>query len=212
MYAFRFLRVFLALDLSTHQDNLSALSNLKKIQVLSSTWGDKAILAIACVLEALVHLHESSSAESIEQAQHALAVARSSQLDLTVGSVPQLTALIQFADLCCTLEKFDPTQASSKMQAMQAILEKVKEGHSWTEDGSFAIPIAHPGTLRLATQGGLLRSEADGRLLLMFNWMPKDDIYVLGYLLNSIAMAHRNSLDGQKAEQMLREGIRTQEG
>ena len=188
------------------------MTHLKSIQVLSSTWGDKAVLATACVLEALVHLQISSSTESIEQAQRALAIARSSQLDPAVGAVPQLTALIQFADLCCTLEKFDPNQAVPKMQAMQAILENVKDGQAWTEDGSFHIPIAHPGTFRLATQSGIIRSEPDGKLMLMFNWMPKDDIYVLGYLLNSIAIAHRNTSDGQKAEQMLREGIRTQEG
>ncbi len=201
----------MCLDLSTHQDILSALSHLSSISAMASTWGDNAILAFASIVEALIHLRETSSAESIEQAQRALAVARSSQLDPVVGTIPQLAALTHFADLSCTFGKFDSTQAMSKMQAMQATLEHINDGQAWTEDGSFSIPIAHPGSFRIATQSGIIRSQADGKLVLMFNWMPKDEIYVLGFLLSSIAIAHRNSSDGQKAEQMLKEGIRMQE-
>lgn len=178
---------------------------------MSNTWGDKAILAIASIIEALIHLRESSNAESIEQAQRALAVTRSSQLDPLVGAVPQLTALTHFADLCCTLEKFDPNQALSKMQAMQASLENLNDGQAWTKDGSFSIPINHPAAFRITTSSGVVRSESNGNLKLMFNWMPKEDIYILGFLLSSIAIAHRNTSDGQKAEQMLKEGIRMQE-
>lgn len=178
---------------------------------MASTWGDKAVLAFASIVEALIHLRESNSAESIEQAQRALAVARSSQLDPVVGTVPQLAVLTHFADLCCTFEKFDPTQAISKMQAIQATLEHVNDNQAWAEDGSFSIPMAHPETFRIATQSGVIRGEADGKHMLMFNWMQKDDIYVLGFLLSSIAIAHRNSSDGQKAEQMLKEGIRVQD-
>ena len=201
----------MSLDLSAHQDILSALNHLRSISAMSSTWGDQTVLAIASILEALVHLRQSSSAESIEQAQRALAVARSLQLDPVVGGVHQLTVLTHFADLCCTLQKFEPTQAISKMQALQIALENVNDGQAWTQDGTFIIPIAHPATFRLATQSGIIRTDADGKLMLMFNWMPKEDIYILGFLLSSIAIAHRNSSDGQKAEQMLKEGIRAQE-
>ena len=210
-YAFRFLRVFLSISLSNHQDIISALGHLRNILAMSSTWGDQAISAIASTLEALIYLRESNSAESIEQAQCALANARSSQLDSMVGAVSQITALVQFADLCCTLEKFDPNQAVSKMHVMQATLEKVNEGHGWTEDGSFAVPIAHPAVIKPATQNGVIRSSSDGSLILLFNWMPRGDIYNLGFLLSSIAIAHKNSSDGQKAEQMLKEGIQMQE-
>ena len=201
----------MSLSLSTHQDILAALSHIRSISALSSTWGDQAIFATAAVLEALTCLRESNNAASIEQAQRALANARSTQLDPVVGAVSQLTALTQFADLCCTLEKFDPNQAVSKMHAMQATLEKVNEGQGWTEDGSFAVPIAHPAVFRSGTQSGVIRSSTDGSLMLMFSWMPKEDIYNLGFLLSSIAIAHRNASDGQKSEQMLKEGIQMQE-
>lgn len=178
---------------------------------MSSSYGDKAILAIAATLEALTHLRESSSAESIEQAQRALAAARSSQLDPVVGGIPQLAVLTHFVDLCCTLKKFDPAQAVSKMQAMQKMLETVDTGHSWTDDGSFAIPTMYSGTSKVRTNSGIVRSQTDGTLVLMFSWMPREDIYVLGFLLSSLALAHRNTTDGQKTEQMLKEGIRMQE-
>lgn len=208
VYAFRFLKVSLHLELSSHQDLLFALTQLRSIITLSDGYGDKTILAIATTLEALTCLKVSSNAESIEQAQRALAGVRSLQLDPAIGELHQLTVLISFADLCCHLQHFDPVQAMSKLQIMQTALKIVEESHAWTADGSFAIPIPAARLLYCKTRSGIIREKDDGSLVLMFNWMPKEDIYTVGYLLSGVAMAHRNTTDGQKAEHMLEEGIR----
>lgn len=203
--------MFLALELSTHLDTLSAISHLRIVSDLSNRHGDKAILTMATTLEAMTHLRQSNSTENIEQAQRALAVARSQQLDPAVASLPQLATLMQFVDLCSTLQRLDPAQAVSKMHALQTTLEALPEGHSSTEEGSFAISIAHAGLSATKPSIGVVRSMSDGSTELIFNWLPREDIYTLGCLLSGIAITHRNTTDGLKAEQMLKEGLRSQD-
>lgn len=206
VYAFRFLRVSLSFELSTHQDTLSAFTHLKRISAIAKYYGDKAVIAIASTIEAMAHLRQSNSNEDIEQAQRSLADARSCQLDPLVASLPQLAALMQFIDLCSTLRKFDPNQAVSKMQAMQSILEPFFEASS-TENGVFAIPICRSPYSSSGSTGGVIQNLSDGGLGLMFNWLPGEDIYLLGFLLSGIALAH----DNQRAEKMFREGLKTRE-
>ncbi|KAL8795971.1 MAG: hypothetical protein Q9195_001546 [Heterodermia aff. obscurata] len=209
-YAFRFLRVSLSLECSTHQEVISALNHLHSIFATSQKHSDAAIGAIASCLEALIHLQESDSAESIEQAQRAIALARRSQLDRAVRDAPKLIAMTHFVDLCCTLRRFEPSQATAKMQAMQATLEALREGSCLGDDSSFNIPIDHTAGMEPRSINGVICVNANGTQLLNFDWIPTQDIYSLGFLLSGICVAHKNTSDGQKAESMLHEGIRLQ--
>lgn len=207
IYALRFLKISLLLQLSTHQDTVSSLSQLRSISTLADRTGDKAILAIVSTLEALVHLRQSSSAESIEQAQRALALARSLQHDPVVGPISQLALLINIADLSCSLQQFDPTQAVPKMQAMQALLEGPRD--DWNEDGTFSLPVSSQDASRAPHGNGIVRKDLTGSVSVRFSWAPWTDLYMLGYLLSSMSLAHRNTTDGLRSEQMLKEGLRT---
>lgn len=206
VYVLRFLKVTLLLQLSSHQDVLSAFTQLRSISTLADQSGDKAILAIVSTLEGLVHLRDSSSAESIEQAQRALALARSLQYDPDVGQISQLAVLTNVVDLSCSLQQFDPTQAVSKMQAMQASLESPHDTRS--ADGSFLIPVPSQEASRAPNGNGIVRKDPKGSISVMFNWAPWTDLYALGYLLSSISIFHRNTPDGLRSEQMLKEGLR----
>lgn len=199
----------MSLELSTHQDALSALGHLRSIYSLATEYSDKAILAIAKLIETMIHMQQSNSTEAFEQAQRSLAEARSCQFDSLVASLPQLSALMQFLDVCSTLQNFDPSQAISKMKAMQATLESVPGNISWTEDGSFVIPIHQTGYSSIVSTYGIIRNLPNAGLGLVFNWLPGGDVYLLGFLLSGVALTHKNTADGQKAEQMLREGLRT---
>lgn len=212
MYAFRFLRVSLSLECSSHQEVTSALIHLRSIYTTTQKYGDAAVGAIAMTLEALIQLREPNSAESIEQAQRAIALARRSQLDPTVGGATKLIAMINFVDLCCTLQMFDPNQAMTKMQAMQATLEALRDSPSPTDNGSFNITIHHTKGMEYKSHNGAVRHGEDGTQQLVFDWVPDQDVYCLGFLLSGICVAHKNTTDGQKAESMLHEGIRLQEG
>ncbi|KAL9125769.1 MAG: hypothetical protein Q9217_005072 [Psora testacea] len=211
VYALRFLKVSLHLKSSTHHDITLALTILRNISSTASQYGDKAILAIATTMEALTCLKETTTTESFEQAQRALASVRSLQLDPTIRNLPQLSVLTAFVDLCCYLQQFDPTQALQKMQIMQSALATVAEGKGWIENGEFALPLPSARMPSCKMRTGIVRNEHNGSLVLMFQWLPKDDIYNVGYFLSGVTMAHRNTSDGQKSEQMLQEGIRRQE-
>ena len=208
VYAFRFLKVSMHLEISTHPDLVAALNLFKSIISMSSLHGDKAILAIGTTLEALTCLKMSSSADYIEEAQRALAVVRSLQLDPAIGELHQLTVLVSFVDLCCQLQQFEPHQAILKMQIMQSAINTVKSSQTWTGDGSFAIPIPTARMPSCKSQTGIVRRMNSDSLVVMFNWMPKEDIYNVGYLLGGVSMANRNTIDGQKSERMLEEGIK----
>ncbi|KAL8801900.1 MAG: hypothetical protein Q9200_006783, partial [Gallowayella weberi] len=206
VYGLRFLKVSLLLKLSSHQDILSAFTQLRSIAATAESHGDKAILAIASTIEALIHLRDSSSAESIEQAQRALATARSQQLDAQVRGIPQIVVLTNIVDLSCSLQQCDTSQAMKKMQAMQASLEN--PSNSWHSDGLLLIPIQSHDVSRTPSGTGVVRRDSQGSLCIVFRWAPWKDVYVLGYLLSSISTSHKNTSDGLKSEQMLKEGIR----
>lgn len=208
VYAFRFLKVSLHLELSTHQDLLLALSQLKLIVLLSVDYGDKTVLAIATASEALTYLRISNDSENTENAQRALATVRSLQLDPKVGKLHQLAVFVSIVDLCCLLQNFDPTQALAKIQTMQTALKSMDESEAWT-DRSIGVPIPHARMPSCKARNGILREQEDDDLLiLMFDWVSKDDIYDLGYLLSGVALSSRNAVDGQKSEHMLEEGIK----
>lgn len=207
VYAFRFLKVSLHLELSTHQDLLSTLSQLKLIISLSNDYGDKTVLAIATTLDALTYLRISNNAENTENAQRALATVRSLQLDPKIGQLHQLAVLTSVVDLCCHLQNFDSLQALAKMQIMQTALREMYESKSWTDE-SFAIPISRARMPSCNARSGLVRKQDNESLVLLFNWVSKDDIYNLGYFLSGVALSTRNAGDGQKSEHMLGEGIK----
>ena len=207
VYAFRFLKVSLHLELSTHQDLLSAISQLKFITTLSNDYGDKTVLAVATASEALTYLRVSNNSENTENAQRALATVRSLQLEPKVGRLHQLAVFTSMVDLCCLLQNFDPMQALAKMQIMQTALKSIDESDAWT-DRSFAIPIPSDRMPSCNARSGIIRKENDGSLVLLFDWVSKDDIYDLGYLLSGAALSSRNAGDGQRSEHMLEEGIK----
>ena len=199
----------LSLEISSHQEVVSALSHLRSISATAQNFRDTAVGAIATTLEALLHLRDSGSAESVEQAQRAIAIARSSQLDPALKDIPKLVAMTHFVDLCWSLRRFDPTQAMSKMQAMQATLEVLREPQSLADDGFLYVPVYHRIQMAFGNHNGAVRKGQDGTQLLAFEWIPNQDVFGLGFLLSGICMAHKNAADGQKSEGMLHEGIRT---
>ena len=208
VYAFRFLRISLSLESSSHQDILSAIHQLRTVSDLSQKYGDKAVLAAAATIEAQVCLRMPCSPEISEQAQRALATARGSQLDPAVSGILQLTAVTHLVDLCWTLRSADPAQIIQKLRTMQATLETVHGDQFSTEAGRLSIPIncVH-GSLPTSPTSIIQEAKSDSQNLL-FDWLPNEDIYDLGYLLSGVCTAHKNAFDGLKSEQMLKEGIR----
>jgi hypothetical protein len=159
-------------------------------------------------MEALAHIHRSNSAESIEQAQRALAAARSFQLDDSSQHIPQLTSMAQYIDICCSLQISDPKQALVKAEALQKTLDTYLTDPNWTTDGLIHVPMSLPTANSLhdcGSSGGVIQLSPTGAAYLIINWLPKDEIYALGYLMNGAVYCHRNSVDGEKSEKFLKE-------
>ncbi|KAF7591294.1 hypothetical protein BBP40_001803 [Aspergillus hancockii] len=211
-YAFRFLRVSLSLSSLGHQDSVAALQHLHKIATMANRNGDKAVSAMSAVIEALSHLQQGSSFDSIEQAQRALAVARSHQLNDELRQIPQLTTLVQMVDICCSLLEYDINQSSQKLKDLQDLMDERLNDPNWRADGSFSIPLSGKSAGPSSIDTGDILQVQNGTLLLSFNWLPQHDLYALCYFLSSITLSCKNSYDGRKAEKFLQEGIRMVQG
>ena len=188
-----------------------AINHLRIISSQAKGRGDNAVLAISSSFEAMVHLHRSNSAETIEQAQRALAAARSSQLDPIAQQIPQLSALMHFIDISCSMQQWDPGQAIVKMQGLQSMLDASSNDQQWTDDGVIYIPLNHKTAQTLpgsGSQSGIVEADHLGNLTLLVNWLPKEEIYALGYLISAAVVSHRNAMDGHKTEQYLKEAKR----
>ncbi|MCJ1311612.1 hypothetical protein MMC25_005285 [Agyrium rufum] len=207
IYAFRFLRITLSLKAKGSWESI--ISHLRTTAEIADRNGDFAVGAAAYSTEALLHLRRSSSAESIEQAQHAIAAARKSQLDPIVGHSPQTTALLHFAEVSCCVHLSDVKGAPASIRKMQAYLDDHIDKPQWSENGVFQIPISPLSATRMSgsgSAGGVVVNNGKGEVALALQWIPKLEIYALGYLLSAVVSAPRNATDArQKCERYLQE-------
>jgi hypothetical protein len=211
-YAFRFLRVSLSLSSSSHQDSVQALQHLHKISTMASRNGDKAVSAMAAIIEALAHLQHGTGSDAIEQAQRAVAAARSHQLNEELRDIPQLITLIHMVDIFCSLLEYDVNQATQKLSVMQAKVDETLSDPNWHPDGSFSVPLNGKSAGPSSIDTGDILQVHNGTLLLSFNWLPQHDLYALSYFLSSVTLSSKNSYDGRKAEKYLDEGLRMIQG
>ncbi|KMU76951.1 hypothetical protein CISG_05993 [Coccidioides immitis RMSCC 3703] len=207
-YAFRFLRVTLSLSSPSHQDFVAALHNLQKIASIANRVRDRAVVVASATIEALVHLQQSSSGDSIEQAQRAIAIARSHQLNENVADVPHISTMIQIIDICCSVLEYNIGQASQKLQILQKNMDQNINNPLWQDDGSFSIPLSREAVKNSVVEFGDILQAENGKMVLVLNWLPELDLYALCYFLSSVTLSAKNSQDGHKAEKYLQEGLR----
>jgi Cohesin loading factor len=210
LYAFRFLRASLLLGVSPRPDLSSAVQTLRSISTVADMRGDSAIFAVASVLEVLVLL-QKGSIEALEEAQRALAGARSRQLDSWVSQLPQVDALISILDTTCSTlhgnNHIPPAHGSMKtvhpiVEALQMKMEQLQNMSSWTADGSFFVPLTSgEGSKRPPTAPGILTVDDSGVSKLHFRWLPKEDVLTIADYLCGVVKAHTNSYDKRKGEQ-----------
>lgn len=206
VYAMRFLRVALSLEMNQTQETLTALSQLKVINSTATSRKDHAVAAVANSIEALIQIHRSTSTESIELTQHALASARSVQLDSQAKGIHHLTAMTHFVDVLCSIYQASQTEAHTKMTGMNAFLEKCKDYPTWTANGEFSVPlneITSQSSRAVASENGVVHIDEQGQVYLRMRWLPKDEIYTLAYIISAAVLISRNAQDGHQAEQSL---------
>ena len=183
------------------------MTNLKLISQLAEKKRDNAIYVAAAAYEAILHVRNGSSS-STEQAQEAIASARKLQMSLDPQQYPQLIAMIICADLACSLSQNQPEQMLEKLQVMQNFVDSMNKSSSWSEDGSFGVPIDHDLSGQLtASTGGVFRKDNGVRDQLILAWLGKRDFYTLGYFLSGISHYFKNHVD-TKIERYFSEGLK----
>jgi hypothetical protein len=206
-YAFRFLRATSSISTVSQQDIHSSVSQLQKIGAAARQQGDYVIFAFAAVMESLVHL-QSPTLDAVDSAQRALASARQLQLNPEIASSPQMLIMMEFVDLCCSLQDTNLDQISRKLLNMQQTMDQIVDDLNWQEDGMLYLPISKRSVNGVQLSNSGLISERNGKPVLAMKWLLKGDVYALGYLLSTVSVAHKNASDGHKAEKFLEEGLR----
>lgn len=210
VYALRFLRVSLSLRSFSQQELPSILQNLKSTASWAQRHGDTAVFVTSFLLEASAH-SRSLAADATEDAQRAIAVARSLQLDPSIRGVPQLAALLALIDVACSTQRNNADQSTPKMQVLRTVVDQMNSDARWAHDGSIAVPLANDGGISEYT-AGIFARDSQGTVRLTFRWLSRTDVYSLALLLSGVWNFNSNSQDGHKSEQFLFEGIRTVSG
>ncbi|KAF1966433.1 hypothetical protein BU23DRAFT_560246 [Bimuria novae-zelandiae CBS 107.79] len=195
VYAFRFLKVSLALQVPGRPETTSALQQLHAISSHAERQGDRAIYATCYALEAMILLR-SSAADRLEQAQRAIAQARSLQLELSAKQLGSISILIDFIDVACSIQQGQPSQ--EKLTALQSKVDQnVKP-----DNGTFSVLIERSSNAVLTfNTGGVFRKGEDGRDELVFAWLPQNDFGMLAYYLSGLVAVTKD-----KGTKYLQEG------
>jgi hypothetical protein len=183
VYALRFLRASYSLDSDNPTETHAAIQHLRAIATLASQQGDVAIYLTVSLMEAMAHL-KSNGPDSMEQAQRAIAAARTHQFDLA-AQLPQLTGLAHILDVVCSIRQGIPKIMLEKLKDMQTMMDGAVKDPAWSStNDTIAIPInetktssyvVSPDTRMIIGIGG------DGRDNLMMSFLSKKDAYSITY-------------------------------
>jgi len=186
----------------------NAVQNLQAITEWAESQSDDAVRVTSATLEAMVHILSGTS-ESVEQANHAIATARSLQFQPNIReSIPQVWALLDFVDLACSLVESNSNEAKSKLAVMQKLLDELWETAAWPEGGTLYIPLGQNHDRKLTdSTNGIFEREGNGNDKLSLQWLSKRDLYAVGYAISAIATLLRGSNDS-KAHEYLIEGLK----
>ncbi|ETI23040.1 hypothetical protein G647_04836 [Cladophialophora carrionii CBS 160.54] len=206
LYIFRFQHAIFSLASSAPGEFHSAIVQLEKIAGLAKQNSDAGVLAFAATLEALLHL-SSPSHEAVTATQNALAKARAMQLNADVESNPQMTILLEFIDLACSVRESNIAQSNAKRKGMVEVLDQIAKDGNWRADGSIYIPLSKQTVAGIDLQAHKHVIERNGKYYIVFSWLGMEEVEALAYLFSADSSAYKNGIDGGKAEIFTTEGL-----
>lgn len=204
VYAFRFLKVSLALQVPGRPEMANAIQQLHAIINHAERLGDRAIFVTASALEAMIHLR-TAGPDHLEHAQRSIAAARSYQLQASTKELGQIAVLIDSIDIACCLQK-----GESVREKMRAFQQRV-DGDLGPENGVFSVLIEKTFGGQSLTQntGGVFTKSADARDELVFSWLPSNDLKMLAYYLSGVTAVAQ---DVSRGRAYLEEGHKLTKG
>jgi hypothetical protein len=184
VYALRFLKVSLALQIPGRVEAVPVLQQLRCLLDHAEKRGDRAIFVACSALEAMVHLR-SGMPDRFEHAQRSVASARSLQLELSAKQLGYFGTLIDVIDLACSIQHGMPDGKKS-MALMEAMLDE-KIDASRSESGVFTVLIERSfGPALTYDTGGIFRKSPEGKDELVFAWLPKEDLKTLCFHMSAL--------------------------
>ncbi|KAI9885494.1 MAG: imidazoleglycerol-phosphate dehydratase [Watsoniomyces obsoletus] len=207
LYACRFLRVSMDLEMSSTHGFNRVLQSLNGIVKMAKERHDDSILLITSTMQAHIRLL-SGGQDAMEQAQRHLATAQSLQLSAAASRLPQLIAFIRVLDLTCSILGSDVRQTKSKMRESLLQLEQMLNSPEWSDDGIIHLPL-NPGPTPPATFSctGAVSSGAYGPNILTLSWLSKHDMRMLVYYLCGVAATPANPAEMDQAEQFFTQAL-----
>ncbi|KAG9195810.1 hypothetical protein G6011_00931 [Alternaria panax] len=205
VYALRFLKVTLALQIPGRVEVALALQQLHAIRDHAERRGDRAVYVACHVLEAMVHLR-SGAADRIDNVQRAIAAARSLQLQVSPKQLGSFGTLIDIIDIASGIQKGSPNPQKSTA-LLEFVLRDNDEQRS-SQSGVFTVLIERSfgGNLTFDT-AGIFQKNADQKDELVFSWLPKEDLQALCFHIVALDQhVHEKGLNFMKeAHQRFRE-------
>jgi Cohesin loading factor len=142
IYAFRFLKATFHMQ-STNPSDSAAIENLRTTAALATQRGDKALVVLAILLEALT-LMKTMKTETTERVQSCIAQVSKFQLDPAVR-IPQLDFLARLVDLACCMHQKNPDVLLQKLHLLEEHLKENLEQPNWKDSiAEIALPIRKP--------------------------------------------------------------------
>lgn len=209
-YAFRFQAVFFHMRTPNATNLHDAVYQLERIQQTAKLSSDHVIYVFAALMETLIRLNETAQ-DSSENAQRALAKARSLQLNPEIENHPQIVSLIDVLDvLCClTSEKIDTEQLLQRRKIMaKTIANVIQRSENWTKDELIWLRVNTSSTKGLPSQEGGLVQEVDGKLYIALEWMGKLELEGVGYLINALCWSVAGRPSHEKAKEYMYQGYK----
>ncbi|KAH9867419.1 hypothetical protein IAQ61_008012 [Plenodomus lingam] len=184
VYALRFLKISLILQVPGRIEVVPALQQLNAIASHAQKLGDRAIYVACCVMEAMVHLR-SSAADRLEQAQRAVAAARSLQLEVSNTQLGSFGTLIDLVDVACGIQQGNPDHM--KQARLDGVMTDKTEKSARIHAGIFTVLIEKSfGGSLTSDSGGIFEKNADGRDELLFSWLPREDMQALCFHISAL--------------------------
>ena len=189
------------------RDLHGAISNIEKMAETANRNRDLAVAAFGDVVCALIHL-QTSNADAISASQQSLAKARALSTMEEVSSVDQIMTIMEFVDLACSIRESNLAQGDGKRRRMQDFWTGISERPGWKQDREMMfLPVQKTSLRGLQLQMGGLVGEKQGRYFLPFSWLDMDHAEACGFLLCAMSKAHKNAMDGGKAEAFIEHGL-----
>ena len=116
----------------------------------------------------------------MEQAQRAIAAARTHQLDAE-SQLPQLTGLAHILDVVCSIRQGNPNVMLGKLQEMRTMMDAAIPNSVWSStDDNIAIPINESKNTSHVVSSDtrmVIGIGGDGRDILMMSFLSKKDTF-----------------------------------